>query len=159
MSQIFVYICTKTTADPFLPPRTTSVDVLSRDVSDAFAALAGGHYTVGKLAFFPQQRSVPNHLLCDGREVAKVSFPELYGYLGDAEGTAGPDSFRLPNFLTGLDAAVTATTESASTGTVSTPAPEVPPPGEYPERTDRFYGDVDSGGRFRNPAALDSIDE
>ena len=30
-------------------------------------------------------RSVPNHLLCDGREVAKASFPELYGYLGDRD--------------------------------------------------------------------------
>lgn len=149
MSQLFVYVCTKSTADPFLPPRTTSVDVLSRDVSDAFAALAGGHFTVGKLAFFPVQRSVANHLLCDGREVLKASFPELYGYLGDAEGAASDaDHFKLPNFLTGLETAPVAEPESANTGTVSTPAPETPPPGYYPERTDRFYGDVDSGGRL-----------
>jgi hypothetical protein len=150
VSVLYAYICTKSTADPFIPPQTTSVQSLSRDVSDAFYALAGGRTNVGQIAFYSQQRSVANHLLCDGREVRKDSFPELYGFLGDGEGTAAdPDYFLLPNFLTTIAPATVAEPESTDTGTVSTPTPTVPPPGEYPDRSDPIYGDVDSGGRVR----------
>lgn len=148
MSTFFTYICTKSTADPYLPTRTTSVGVLARDVSDAFQAISGGRFEVGKLAFYPVQRSVPNHLLCDGREVLKVSFPELYGYLGDAEGAAtDPDSFKLPNYLGAFSPATVAETETIVEGTVSTPEPTSPPPNYYSGQTDRTYGNVDSGGR------------
>ncbi len=155
MSTFFVYICTKSTADPYLPSRTTSLEVLSRDVSDAFLALSGGRFEVGKLAFYPVQRSVPNHLLCDGREVSKAAFPELYRYLGDNEGTpTDPDSFKLPNFLTAFTPATTATSETTNQGTVSTPPPVTPPPAYYDEQSDRFYGDVDSGGRYRTLTSI-----
>jgi hypothetical protein len=59
------------TADPYIPTRTVSLDVLARDVADAFSAISGRAVRSGKLAFYPVQRSVPNHLLCDGREVSK----------------------------------------------------------------------------------------
>jgi hypothetical protein len=148
VSTFFAYIATKTTADPYLPTRTTSIDVLSRDVSDAFLGLSGGRLEVGKLAFFPVQRSVPNHLLCDGREVLKSSFPELYSLIGDSEGAASdPLKFKLPDYLTDLVPATVAEPETTNEGTVSTPEPAVPPPTAYPEREDRFYGDVESGGR------------
>jgi hypothetical protein len=148
MSQFFVYICTKTTSDPFIPPRAVSIETLTRDVSDAFMALQGGRYELGKLALYPVQRSVPNHLLCDGREVPKVSFPELYSYLGDSEGTpADPDNFVLPDYLSAFAPATTADTETATDGTVTTPPPATLPPTDYPERTDRVWGDVESGGR------------
>jgi hypothetical protein len=150
VSNFYTYICTKSTADPYLAPRAVSMDILSRDVSDAFSALSGGRFEVGKLAFYPAQRSVPNHLLCDGREVEKASFPELYSYLGDQEGAAsGPDSFKLPNFLTGFVPSTTAVPETTNQGTVSTPPPVVPPPTYDEDRTDRLYGNVDSGGRYR----------
>lgn len=148
MSVLYAYICTKTTVDPFLPPRSLSIDALSRDVSDAFVALAGGRTTVGQLVFYPTQRAVPNHLLCDGREVAKASFPELYDYLGTSQGTpANADNFVLPDYIGTIAAATTAQPETAGQGSVATPPPVSPPPGEYPERTDPIYGDVDSGGR------------
>jgi hypothetical protein len=125
------------------------VDVLARDVSDAFMAVSGGRFEVGKLAFYPVQRSVPGHLLCDGREVSKASFPELYRYLGDTEGTpSDPANFVLPNFLTAFAPATTADPETTSAGTVSTPPPTTPPPDYYQEQNDRTWGDVDSGGRF-----------
>ncbi len=147
MSEFFCYICTKSTADPYLPPRATSMEILNREVSDAFMALSGGRFEVGKLAFYPVQRSVANHLLCDGREVLKASFPELYGYYGDAGGVAtDPDSFKLPDYLTDFVPSPTAETETTNQGTVSTPEPAVPPPAYY-DRVDRLYGDVDSGGR------------
>jgi hypothetical protein len=150
MSAFYTYICTKSTADPYLPTRAQNIDVLSRDVSDAFLALSGGRFEVGKLAFYPVQRSVPSHLLCDGREVLKSSFPELYSYLGDNEGTAtDPNSFKLPDYLSGFAPATTAETETATGSTVTTPAPAIPPPSYYPEQSDRPYGGVDSGGRYR----------
>jgi hypothetical protein len=150
MSLYFAYICTKTTADPFIPPRSASVEALSRDVSDAFSALTGGRLEVGQLAFYPVQRSVANHLLCDGREVSKASFPELYAYIGDTEGApVDPLNFKLPDYLAAAPAPATvADAETTTEGTVSTPVPAIPPPTYYPERTDRTWGDVDSGGRM-----------
>jgi tail collar domain len=136
MSEIFVYICTKTTADPYIPPYDTHS--LARDVSDAFVALSGGYRVVGQLGLYPLQRSVPSHLLCDGQEVAKVSFPELYDYLGDTQGTpADADNFVLPNYLGDLTPAAVADPETVNEGTVSTPG------------TGDTEGAVDSGGRPR----------
>lgn len=152
MSQFFTYICTRTTADPYIPPRAANIETLSRDVSDAFLALSGGRFQVGQLAFYPAQRSVPNYLLCDGREVAKVSFPELYAFLGDNEGTAtDPDNFKLPDYLAAFAPAPTAETETSTEGAVSTPPPAVPSPAYDPDQSDPLFGVVDSGGR---PAKL-----
>lgn len=150
MSAFYAYVCTKSTADPYLPSRTTSIEVLARDVSDAFTSISGGRFEVGKLAFYPVQRSVPNHLLCDGREVSKASFPELYGYLGDAEGVpVDPTNFKLPNYLTAFAPATVAEPETVTGSTVTTPPPPTPSPTYYPEQSDPTYGDVDSGGRYR----------
>lgn len=148
MSELFAYICTKSTVDPYVP--TTAIDVqhLSRDVSDGFLALSGGYFRVGQLAFFPVQRSVPSHLLCDGREVPKASFPELYQYLGSSQGApVNPDNFKLPDFIgaASFAPAPTASTETATQGTVDTPEP-TPPVGD-PEPIHEIYGPVESGGR------------
>lgn len=148
MSNFFVYVCTRTTADPFLPPQSINIQTLSRDVSDAFMALQGGRFQVGQLALYPTQRSVPNYLLCDGREVSQVSFPELYAYLGDSQGTAtDPANFVLPDYLTAFTPAPTADTETATEGTVTTPTPTSPPPAYDPNSSTPIYGPVDSGGR------------
>lgn len=143
MSELYAYIATKTTADPYLPPATPDIRVLARDVSDAFVALSGGYQMVGELRFFPIQRKVPGHLLCDGREIYKVEFPELYAFLQDSQGTpADPDKFVLPSFVGAADfnPAPAADTETETAGTVNTP----PPVGTYDPD---FYGDADSGGR------------
>lgn len=147
MNELFAYICTKETADPFIPPATAGIERLARDVSDAFYALQGGHRMVGQISLFPIQRSVPSHLLCDGREVAKSSFPELFAYLGTTQGTAAdPDNFRLPNFVGGeLTPAGTAEPEATNAGTVNTPQPLDPNLPDFDK-----WGDTDSGGRFRS---------
>lgn len=151
MSQFFAYICTKTTADPYIPPRALNIETLSRDVSDAFYALTGGRTEVGKIALFPVQRAVSNHLLCDGREVPQAAFPELYEYLGDTQGTpVDPANFKLPDYLSSFAPSPTADPETAVAGTVSTPTPGTPPAGYNPDRSDKLYGDVDSGGRYRS---------
>jgi hypothetical protein len=152
VSQFFAYICTKSTADPFIPPRAVSIETLSRDVSDAFSALQGGRFEVGRIAIYPIQRSVANHLLCDGKEVSKASFPELYGYLGDSQGTpVDPDNFLLPDFLTDFVPAPTADVETVIEGTVTTPEPLTVPPTYYEEKVDQLWGGVDSGGRLNPP--------
>lgn len=155
MSDFFVYICTSSTADPYIAPRATGVDNLARDVSDAFLALSGGRQEVGRLAMFPLQRSVAGHLLCDGREVPKAAFPELYAFLGDALGSpANPDNFVLPDYLGTFTPATVADTETESQGTVATPVPLTPSPSYNPDQSDKLYGDVDSGGRYRDGTAI-----
>lgn len=152
MSALYAYISTKTTSDPYIPPASSDLRIFARDVSDAFVALSGGYQVAGQIRFFPSQRSVPLHLLCDGREVSKVSFPELYAYLGDSEGTpVDPDNFVLPDFIgaAAFAPAPAADAETANEGTVSTPPPAVPPPDWYDN-----YGDADSGGRRRLETAI-----
>ena len=149
MSELFPYICTRTTADPYIPPVVSDIRHLSRDLSDAFVALSGGYRMAGQIVFFPLQRSVPAHLLCDGREVGKTIFPELYSFLGDTQGTpVDPDNFVLPNFIGGaFTPAAAADTETENQGTVSTPPPSDP---SIPNWYDP-YGDADSGGKQYPP--------
>jgi hypothetical protein len=155
VSVFHAYICTKTTADPYIPPRAVSVEALSRDVSDGFQALVGGRFQVGALAFYPLQRSVPNHLLCDGKEVPKASFPELYAFLGDTQGVAtNALNFKLPDYQAAFTPTAATVTETVEGGTVTTPAPVSPSPGYYPEQSDPTYGGVDSGGRIRPGTVL-----
>lgn len=145
MSEIFTYICTKQTADPFIPPASVNIDHLSRDVSDGFAALQGGYFRVGQLALYPAQRAIANHLLCDGQEVPKASFPELYDYLRDFEGTpADPLNFVLPNYIGSLVPAAVAAPETVEGGTVTSETPSDPGTGAGGSVD---YA-VDSGGRY-----------
>lgn len=151
MSELFAYICTRTTADPYLPPAIPDIRILARDVSDAFVALSGGHQIVGQLRFFPVQRAVPYHLLCDGREVAKTSFPELWNLLGETQGTpVDTDNFVLPSFIgaAAFDPAPAAQTETEDQGTVTTPPPTDP---SVPNWDPDVYYDVESGGKVYPP--------
>lgn len=146
MSSLFVYICTKQTVASFVPAKARSIDTLSRDVSDAIYAMQGGHLTVGKLAFLPLQKSLPFHLLCDGREVAKADFPELYEFLGDFMGTpVDPDNFVLPSYIgeAALAPAAVAAPETTAGGTVTS---ESSSPGTGTSGGSTDYA-VDSGGR------------
>ena len=163
MGAVVTYICTRSTVDPYVPPMATSLPLLARDVADGFSALVGGHNVVGRLVQFPVQRSVPNHLLCDGREVAKVSFPELFAYLENSQGTpTDANYFMLPNYLTTIAPVASPVIETAVGGTVTSadptppPAPPAgtppPPPEEYP-----LYGPVDSGGRYRRGTGTEVI--
>jgi len=145
---LYSYICTNETEDPFVPAATPNITVLARDVSDAFYSLQGGHRLVGQISLFPVQRSVPGHLLCDGREVPKFSFPELFAFLGTTQGAAvDASNFRLPDFVgTALTTTATSAVETTTAGTASTPVPTDP---ALPPDFDK-YGDIDSGGRFND---------
>lgn len=143
MSQFFAYICTRTTADPYLPAGTNDLRILSRDVSDAFVAIAGGFQKVGQISLFPIQRAVPNCLLCDGQEVPKVAFPELYDYLGDTQGTPlSAANFVLPDYVSDFAPATVVEPETVVAGSVTTPTLT----GNYTRadsggRTERRYDD------------------
>lgn len=146
MSKIYSYICTTQTADPYLPAIASNQAIFNRDVSDALYAMQGGYQTVGRIALFPVQQSVPYHLLCDGTEVPKQAFPELFAYLADSQGTAvDPDNFVLPNLLGTITPAATATPETIVGGTV-TSGTSTPGGGDSGGSTG---GAVTSGGRFR----------
>lgn len=153
MSELFAYICTGTTADPFVPKRSLNMDQLSRDVSDGFAALSGGYRQVGRISFFPLQKSQSGHLLCDGREVPKNEFPELYDYLRDFMGAStDPNKFVLPNYIgDALTGAATAAAETTSGGTVTSESSS-PGGGDSGGSIDPA---VDSGGRVRRNALLE----
>jgi hypothetical protein len=145
MSEIYAYICTKQTADPYVPSTSRDLTMLSRDVSDGFQALVGGYLRVGQISFFPIQKAVPYHLLCDGHEEPQGRFPELYAYLGNSQGTpVDPDNFVLPDYIGSLTPAASADPEVIEGGTVTS---ETPSPG-----TGDSGGSIDppkdSGGRF-----------
>ena len=145
-STLFPYIATLTTSDPYLPVRPLDLQRMSRDISDAFVAISGGHQVVGRICFYPVQRTVPYHLLCDGKEVAKLSFPELFEYLGTTQGTAvdATNNFLLPNYIASasLVPATTAATETVINASVTTPG------------TGATLGTGDSGGRLRTDGIL-----
>lgn len=148
MSELFAYICTRQTADPYVPPVARDLATLARDTSDGFYALQGGRRTVGQLAFFPLQGALADHLLCDGREVRRDQYPELFDYLGTFMGTpSDAQHFVLPDY-TGGGAIVTpaATAPEVTTGNTVTSESPTPGGGDSGGTIDRA---VDSGGRVR----------
>ncbi len=147
MSELFPYICTKSTVDPYIPPLNYDIRTLSRDVSDAFVALSGGYYQVGQVKFFPLQRSVAGHLLCDGKEVSKASFPQLYSFLGDTQGLpSDPANFILPDFIGAASfvPAAASQPETVTDGTTTAPPPTDP---SIPGWDLETYNQWDNGGR------------
>lgn len=145
MSTLFAYICVKQSNDVVVPRLARSLEFLASDVSDAFYSMKGGFLTVGQIALFPVQQSVAYHLLCDGKEVTKSAYPELYEFLGTSQGAAvDPLNFVLPNFVGALTAAATAAPEivTATTATSDTASSG----GDVGGSTNT---PVDTGGRFR----------
>lgn len=151
MSEVFAYICTKQTADPYVPGVTQSLVTLARDVSDGFQALVGGYLRVGQISFFPIQKAVPYHLLCDGHEEPQGRFPELFAYLENSQGTpVDPLNFVLPNYIGTLAPAAAADPEVIEGGAVTSDTPS-PGTGDSGGSIDT---PVDSGGR--HPRKLDT---
>lgn len=146
MSVVFTYIASRQTNDPYVPPTARDLVTLARDTADGFLALQGGYNRVGQLASFPLQGSFTGHLLCNGQEVAKAEFPELFDYLGTSQGVAvNPLNFVLPNYLVTITPAATATAETVGGGTVTSETPSDPGTGSGGSVD---YA-VDSGGRVR----------
>lgn len=147
MSLIYIYICTKTTADPALPTSTFSQIDYNRRVSNSFRALAGGRLVVGDLKLRPTATAVLNHLLCDGTAIGRTSYPELFNLLGDDFGAGdGLTTFNLPDYRGApVEAAAITPAQTVTESTASTGEPVVAPvdPGETGGTTG---GDTISGG-------------
>lgn len=152
---IYVFIATKTTFATVLPAFTGDQADYNRRVRSTFVANAGGAVTVGDLKLRPTSDSIANHILCDGGEVPKIGFPELFAYIGDTQGApVDPLNFVLPNYLTTLPIATTAPAQTVDDGgTVSTGGTVTTP--TTPGQTGGTHGgNVPSGGRPRGKQSL-----
>ena len=100
MSDIFLFIATKTTADVAIPARAFDQGEFNRRIANTFKAQAGGHLQVGDLKARPNGMAIANHLLCDGSAVSRIQFSELFQLLGETEGPGdGVTTFNLPNYM------------------------------------------------------------
>lgn len=147
-TQLWVFICTKTTADVVIPKFARTQEEYNRRVSGGFQAFAGGHTRAGDLLLRPTTNAVSNHLLCDGSTLNILQFPELYNAIGTAFGGDGITTFQLPDYgsqaLTVPGITVTQTVDPS--GTVSTGGTVTTPTG--PGQTGGSSGgNVVSGGR------------
>ena len=119
MAQVYTFIATRTTVATTIPLRTPLND-LTRRVRNTFSA-TDYPTRVGELRDFPLATAIPGFLLCDGSEIARVSFPELYAYLGDSQGAATSSAnFLLPNYVGTKTQAPTAPAQTIVNGTVNT---------------------------------------
>lgn len=148
MTDIYVFICTKTTADVVIPKFARTQEEYNRRVSGGFQAFSGGHTRAGDLLLRPTTAAVSNHLLCDGTTVEITSFPDLYKVIGTTFGGDGVTTFAVPNY--GAQAltvpALTATQTVDPSGTVSTGGAVTVP--TAPSQTGGSSGgNVVSGGR------------
>lgn len=151
MSQMYVFICTKSTAAIALPTRSFNQDEYNRRISNTFRQIGGGHLVVGDLKLRPSGQSLENHLLCDGSAISRVAFPELFAFLGTTEGVGdGLTTFNIPNYLGApLEVPATAPVQTVTdSGTVSS-GETVIQPTDPAQTGGTTGGDVVSGGRTR----------
>lgn len=139
MSDLFFFICAKTTADFVVPATAASQNEFNRKVKNAFAGQVGGHLKCGDLKARPVQNAVDNHLLCDGSTIARSQFPELVELLNPGQASA-----TLPNYSGALTVATPTVTQVVNaSGTVSSGG-TVTDAGDVGGTTG---GNVPSGGR------------
>lgn len=142
--QLFVYIATKTTADFVVPAAQPSQAEFNRKVKNAFAGLVGGVVRAGDLRFRPVEKSIANHVVCDGAEYHPKTFPDLFREIGTTFGGDGVTTFAVPDYSGSVEATTpTVGEEVTGGGTVSSGEPidtSAPAGGST-------GGNVQSGGR------------
>lgn len=148
-STYFRFIATKTTYAATIPLTATSVPELARRVRGALLA-TGYPLRVGELKDFPLSTSQANMVLCDGSELPKLSFSELFEYLGDSQGTpVDAANFVLPNFVGVSTPAPTYPVQVVTPSDVNTGTPPTIPPTGTPGGVVR--PNPPSGGRPNRP--------
>jgi hypothetical protein len=115
VSDIYVFICTKTTADYVMPSSGVNQVEFNRKVRGAFAGMVGGVMQVGDLKLRPNQNSIANHLLCDGATITRAQFPQLVEFLAGS----GAASAVLPNYAGALNMPTPTVTQTTTESTVS----------------------------------------
>ena len=156
-SQLFAFIATKTTYSNVVPRGPMSQQKFNRSVANAFSGNQGRPTHVGEIVFFPlgapassDALQMPNVILCDGSEVAKVSFPELAAYLGDSQGTpSNAANFVLPDVRNFVFTSTVPVQVVDSGGTVTTGQDSSSPEGAG-QAGGTQGGNPVSGGRPQN---------
>lgn len=145
---VYTFIATKTTQPATIPSFVTSLQDL---VYRLRGVLRTNDYPliVGELREFPLSTAQPNFLLCDGSEVPKDAFPQLYTYLGDTQGTPTDSAnFVLPDYQGTKYQAPTYPTQEATGSDVNTGGTVTTPSGSG-QAGGSVGGNVPSGGRPR----------
>lgn len=146
MSNVFVFICTRTRPDFILPQRGVDQDEHNRRVANA---LKKKKLAVGDLTLRITPDAIPDHLLCDGSAISRTQFGELFRLLGESQGAGdGATTFNLPNYLgSPLIVPATAPTQIiTASGTVESAVAVVVPAGQTGGTRG---GNIPSGGRVR----------
>lgn len=143
---VYWFICTNA-AVPQVPHH--SDPQFNRKAASALTALIKSRSLAGHMIARPTPDPFNGHLLCDGSEIGRTDFPQLFEAIGTTWGVGdGTTTFNIPNLVvTPFPVAtsvptqtVTPTTVSSSTTTVSTPSGEGSTGGST-------GGNVSSGGR------------
>lgn len=147
MSDVHVFIATRTTGDIVVPARAGNQDEFNRRIAAVLAMINGGHLHAGNLKLRPTPDPLQDHLLCDGSAISREQFPELFAYLGTSQGEGdGVETFNLPDYRDGslavpMDAPTQVITEG---GTVSNDEQVPTPPANVGQPRG---GNVVTGGR------------
>jgi len=145
VSDRFTFIAVKTTADFIVPATAASQTEFNRKAANAFKGLIGGVLRVGDLRDRPTQDPIANHLLCDGRTISRLNYPELVSLLAGSAATEAT----LPDYSGALSiTAPTVTQEVTSGGTVQT---EETAPVDQGGAGGTEGGNVPSGSRTYDP--------
>jgi hypothetical protein len=114
--------------------------------------LAGSRHGVGDLLPRPIVKPVPLHLLCDGSELLRSSYPQLFEEIGTTWGAGdGSTTFNLPNLLgTSIPNATAAPPQTVTEGGTSSTGETVSTPSGAGQTGGTTGGNTVTGGRFRN---------
>lgn len=148
MTDAFVFISTRSTPDLALPTQAGgNQEAFNRRIAQLFALLSRGHHTAGHLRLRPTADAINDHLLCDGSQISRTQFPELFAYLGTQYGEGdGSTTFNLPDYRDGtLTVPAETPAQTIDAGGVITVEGQIvsPPVNEGPTRG----GNIRSGGR------------
>jgi hypothetical protein len=120
--KIYWFICTNSAYPSALPIVAASQLEFNRRTANALAGLNKTRHQVGDLIARPVASPVNGHLLCDGSEVGRTDFPQLFEAIGTSWGAGdGTTTFNIPNLVTQtLPLASSAPTQTISDSTSST---------------------------------------
>lgn len=87
---------------------------------------SGGVVPIGTILPFASDIEPSGWMVCDGRELSRTNYPELYAVIGEAWGSSGVDVFNIPDlrgrFLRGHDDGAGRDPDAASRGSDKTGA-------------------------------------
>lgn len=98
---LYWFICSTAAYPASVPIVAGSQADFNRRTANALAGLSKSRHQVGDLLARPVATPVNGHLLCDGSEVGRTDFPQLFAEIGTAWGAGdGSTTFNIPNLVT-----------------------------------------------------------